>query len=595
MKPGRYWIKLCLICCLSIWLWGAPASSFAQLNATQTPIYTLEPRSDAAKTLATQANKLYRTQDYKSALAKIQEALDKDPNSYALHKLYVNIQLMLLPPDRVRQEYVDKMAKDPPNPVFPFILAQTRALWLKWNPDTELYEKAGTVAPDSVVGQLALIALYRYYKKDPAKAEEAYKKAISLDPANHQLIADLASYQVEELKKYDEALALYQSLLKQDPKNYTAVIGVMSVKLAKAGSSHAAKAEVQKELETLKTTEPLSRKLLEAVQDGYGMLLNNKAGYEAISKEISEKFPSKEVVPGSMGFSTMIDTGEPYHLIFSGRRYFWAEKLDTITTDQKTPLADRIAQLEALNKENPDDEAFRAHLLDEMFSLYREAKDLAKQEALVEQILAIEPRKVGLLNKLANSLAENPAHFEKALHYNQRALESLEKHAKAKPDAQNDEERQYHLTRSKAAFLETRGTIQLKLEKFAEAEASFQQALASLPSETARYKLAQALEKQGKTTEAGQMYAEVVASESDESSTAQTALDALAKSSSGIDAKTLVAVATEKRISRLREKVMASLVTEPSKDFTLTSFDGKKVNLASLKGKVVMLNFWASW
>jgi cytochrome c biogenesis protein CcmG, thiol:disulfide interchange protein DsbE len=29
--------------------------------------------------------------------------------------------------------------------------------------------------------------------------------------------------------------------------------------------------------------------------------------------------------------------------------------------------------------------------------------------------------------------------------------------------------------------------------------------------------------------------------------------------------------------------------------FTLTTFDGKKISLASLKGKVVLLNFWASW
>jgi cytochrome c biogenesis protein CcmG, thiol:disulfide interchange protein DsbE len=29
--------------------------------------------------------------------------------------------------------------------------------------------------------------------------------------------------------------------------------------------------------------------------------------------------------------------------------------------------------------------------------------------------------------------------------------------------------------------------------------------------------------------------------------------------------------------------------------FTLTTFDGSEVTLASLKGKVVLLNFWASW
>jgi cytochrome c biogenesis protein CcmG/thiol:disulfide interchange protein DsbE len=30
-------------------------------------------------------------------------------------------------------------------------------------------------------------------------------------------------------------------------------------------------------------------------------------------------------------------------------------------------------------------------------------------------------------------------------------------------------------------------------------------------------------------------------------------------------------------------------------DFTLTTFDGEEITLSSLKGKVVMINFWASW
>lgn len=33
----------------------------------------------------------------------------------------------------------------------------------------------------------------------------------------------------------------------------------------------------------------------------------------------------------------------------------------------------------------------------------------------------------------------------------------------------------------------------------------------------------------------------------------------------------------------------------PAPDFTLTNLKGEKVSLSSLKGKVVMINFWASW
>jgi cytochrome c biogenesis protein CcmG/thiol:disulfide interchange protein DsbE len=41
--------------------------------------------------------------------------------------------------------------------------------------------------------------------------------------------------------------------------------------------------------------------------------------------------------------------------------------------------------------------------------------------------------------------------------------------------------------------------------------------------------------------------------------------------------------------------VPSPLVGHPAPPFTLTTFDGKPVSLESQRGKVVVLNFWASW
>jgi cytochrome c biogenesis protein CcmG/thiol:disulfide interchange protein DsbE len=41
--------------------------------------------------------------------------------------------------------------------------------------------------------------------------------------------------------------------------------------------------------------------------------------------------------------------------------------------------------------------------------------------------------------------------------------------------------------------------------------------------------------------------------------------------------------------------VPSPLVGHPATAFTLTTFDGQPVSLESLRGKVVVLNFWASW
>lgn len=41
--------------------------------------------------------------------------------------------------------------------------------------------------------------------------------------------------------------------------------------------------------------------------------------------------------------------------------------------------------------------------------------------------------------------------------------------------------------------------------------------------------------------------------------------------------------------------VHAGDLSGPAPQFTLSTFDGKKVSLKDFKGQVVMINFWASW
>ena len=44
-----------------------------------------------------------------------------------------------------------------------------------------------------------------------------------------------------------------------------------------------------------------------------------------------------------------------------------------------------------------------------------------------------------------------------------------------------------------------------------------------------------------------------------------------------------------------RELVASPSIGLPAPDFTLTSLDGKKVRLSDLRGKIVLINFWATW
>ncbi len=56
-----------------------------------------------------------------------------------------------------------------------------------------------------------------------------------------------------------------------------------------------------------------------------------------------------------------------------------------------------------------------------------------------------------------------------------------------------------------------------------------------------------------------------------------------------------VAEFTNAADKKLADKIKREMISNPAPDFTLLDLDGKKVTLAKLKGKVVVLDFWATW
>jgi thiol-disulfide isomerase/thioredoxin len=50
-----------------------------------------------------------------------------------------------------------------------------------------------------------------------------------------------------------------------------------------------------------------------------------------------------------------------------------------------------------------------------------------------------------------------------------------------------------------------------------------------------------------------------------------------------------------KALNRLKEAVAKEMINMPAPQFALRDLDGKEISLTSLKGKVVVADFWATW
>jgi len=59
----------------------------------------------------------------------------------------------------------------------------------------------------------------------------------------------------------------------------------------------------------------------------------------------------------------------------------------------------------------------------------------------------------------------------------------------------------------------------------------------------------------------------------------------------------IVFYTARKQVGKINDEVSVtmSLIGQPAPDFSLTDLGGRTVQLSSLKGKVVLLDFWATW
>lgn len=261
---------------------------------------------------------------------------------------------------------------------------------------------------------------------------------------------------------------------------------------------------------------------------------------------------------------------------------------------------------------NEQDPAKRAALADEflsrfavkreyanlLISAYTRTKQYDKGIAFLEKFPSVHPN---YYNTIAYGMISAGTDLEKAVDIAQRG------YARASLEAEGTRFDYITQTKSQAEknigyyrgmIADTYGEGLMKLGRYAEAEKALEESHALMegddPDNNAR--LVECYVQNGKHDKAAAAsYAAVVKGKSNGKliELYKAAYTSLHNSDAGFDS--VLTVAKEEMKTALQEKLNKEKLDLPAIDFALKSLDGTTVKLSDLKGKIVVLDFWATW
>ncbi len=327
---------------------------------------------------------------------------------------------------------------------------------------------------------------------------------------------------------------------------------------------------IQKELDKLARKNDLSEEELSVMVSWYRRIEQIEKA-EKYSKMIWEKYPKGTFVQNER-FRTFYRTKD---------------------------IKKKLALLESFKKDFPD-----SHRLpmwhSYICSVYQNRGEYAKIKEHLEK--NPEGANSSLYNSIAWGMAEKNTELEQAEEFASKGVELARKERKSpkgkKPSYRTERELEKQAEMGLGMVLDTHGYILLKLNKTEEALPVLEEAV---------------LLTQSKNSEINERYTEVLI-KSDLPEKAITEAEKFIKAGNSTSKMKelfkqvyLKKIGNEEELaSRLeelekaaREKLMAELrkkiIDSPASDFTLEDLEGGSIAFADLRGKVVILDFWATW
>ena len=326
---------------------------------------------------------------------------------------------------------------------------------------------------------------------------------------------------------------------------------------------------IQKELDELAGRDDQSEEELLAMVNGYTRIKQTEKAEQTI-RVIREKYPKGTLV--------------------QNERFREFYKIQDV--DEKLKLLDRFI------KDFPESELIPAMRMNICFAYQDQG-----HYAAIKEYLGKHPDDVNwsLYNNLAWGMAEKDVGLELAADFAQKGIE-LARKAKAEPQSgkpawATEREWQEQVDMGLGMVLDTYGFVLLKLDRATEALPVFEEAiqitqeknleiiehyaeaLLKAGSEKAVAEMEKFIRDGNSTAKIKELFKKAYALPSGGWEEASQRLEELEKS------------AEKKMAAELKEKMISS----PAPDFTLQDLAGNSVNLGALRGKIVILDFWATW
>jgi peroxiredoxin len=522
------------------------------------------PVPQKARELTAQSIFLAERDRFTESLAALQKAIAIAPNCVNAHAEYIQLKANFLNRyDVVRKEYEDLMMKEPQNPVYPMALAiaqyqtsqTSKNAWLK---------KVIELAPDwswSHYARALLIA-----EKEPETAAVELNKYIEADGSWISAYSTLAWIQEKTLKKLDDAiLTMEKAAARPDARSWN-FLSLWGLRLGKAGGTEEAKASLRTELERIAS---VSRdvKILDAVRLAYADLLKDEEKSKSVKAKMLQIDPVWYPERGRILYiSARNMSGVPRIVVATNAQFSLWNKMSEFTGEMEPE--EKIAGLEKLLLLKPSAEMKR-YLYEQIFKVAEKAGNTAVLIKYGKLLYAIDPSDTAVPAKISIALA-NRKDAQKALHYARIAEKATTVFRPVQPPANNgataeewrkerfsEERQQQYYKNLRALALDALGWSLCQAGRCSDAEPYLKQSIESARSEQNLFHLAEILGKLGRNEEAER-------------------------------------VATEAK-NAYAEAIKKTFKKEPIKDFELSAIDGRKVKLSDLKGKVVLIDFWATW